>query len=105
MDTLSAGVTDDTVSNLLTIREMLTKQLAKVEDVRLQSQETKQEELIEYEGPTAHEIKQARTSVLSGLASIEEILSWVRFLAVKNSKGDELECVRTLPDLSAPIQN
>lgn len=105
MDTLSAGVTDDAVSSLLKLREMLMKQLAKVEDLQQHSQRSTQGELIEYEGPSAFEINQARTSVLSGLASIEETLSWVRFLAVKDSKGDELECVRTLPDLSIPIQN
>jgi len=105
MSNLSAGVTDDAVSSLLVLRELLVNQLATVENVLRESQDSTHEELIEHEGPSAHEINQARTSVLSGLASIEETLSWVRFLAVKDPKGNELECVRDLPDLTNPIRN
>ena len=39
----------------------------------------------------------ARAALYSGLASINEVLGWVRLLAAKDSKGAVAEVVKSLP--------
>ncbi len=42
----------------------------------------------------------ARAALYSGLASINEVLGWVRLMAAKNSDGNVAEVVKTLPTVA-----
>ena len=39
----------------------------------------------------------ARAALYSGLASINEVLGWVRLMAAKDSEGNTVEVVKSLP--------
>jgi hypothetical protein len=43
----------------------------------------------------------ARAALYSGLASINEVLGWVRLMAEKDSEGEIAEVVKSLPTVSA----
>ena len=99
MGILSASDTDDAVSGMAALREVLSEDLLDVEG-RLHElehsgtpmSESKKEEMLVYQT--------ARTALLSGLASIDEILGWVHLVAEKDADGNELESVLSLPNLA-----
>lgn len=52
------------------------------------------------EGKEPLEVYQrARIALLSGIASVDEVLAWVHLLAAKDPEGNELDCVRALPQV------
>jgi len=42
----------------------------------------------------------ARAALYSGLASINEVLGWVRLMAAKNTEGNVAEVVKSLPTVA-----
>lgn len=89
--------TDDAVAGVSALREILASELATI-DRLIQRTE------LENEGKAREEAEQimatyerVRTSLLSGLVSVDEVLGWVHMLAEKDPEGNELDCVRSLP--------
>ncbi len=99
MGILSITETDDAVSGISALREVLADDLLDVE-YRLDELNRsstpmtpgKQEEILVYQT--------ARTALLSGLASIDEVLGWVHLVAEKDANGNEIDSVLSLPNLS-----
>lgn len=99
MGILSARDTDDAASSMTALRDVLAEDLLDV-DGRLHDlehaatpmTEARREEMLVYET--------ARTALLSGLASIDEVLGWVHLVAEKDGEGNELDSVRALPSLA-----
>lgn len=98
MATLSVREADDAVSGMHALRSALTNDLKDIlqridelENSCAHDAESVKQELIVYQT--------ARTALLSGLASINEVLAWVRLAAVKDPEGNELDCVRSLPEV------
>ena len=103
MNKLSIDVTDNAVSSLLVLRDVMNKQLVKIENLLQESMKDGSD--LSGICVSIEDISEARTGILSGIASITETLSWVRFMAVKDFEGNELECVRTLPNIVHPTLN
>jgi hypothetical protein len=99
MGILSVSDTDDSVAGMTALREVLTEDLLDVES-RLHELEysgtpmtdSKKDEMLVYQT--------ARTALLSGLVSIDEVLGWVHLVAEKDADGNELESVLSLPSLA-----
>lgn len=99
MGILSIRQTDDAVSGVSALREVLADDLQDVE-YRLEELNRsltpmtagKREEMLVYQT--------ARTALLSGLASIDEVLGWVHLVAEKDADGNEVDSVLSLPNLS-----
>lgn len=98
--TLSAGDADDAVSGLTAVRAVLHSQLEDVERLIVTLGEDPDYE--DTEELTLEECEAMRSGVLSALASVQEILSWVRELAETDPEGNPLLCVRSLPHISIP---
>jgi hypothetical protein len=97
--TLRVGDADDAVSGLTAVRTVLNSQLEDVESLIAtfhEKPEQRDEEL------TLEECESMRSGVLSALASVQEILSWIRELAETDPEGNLLLCVRELPRISIP---
>ena len=99
MGILSVTDTDDAISGMFALREVLAEDLLDVEGrlVELEHSttpmtEAKREEVLVYQT--------ARTALLSGLASVDEVLGWVHLVAEKDADGNELDSVTSLPHLS-----
>lgn len=99
MGILSATDTDDAVSGMTALRDVLGDDLIDVEGRLHQLEqsgtpmtESKREEMLVYQT--------ARTALLSGLASIDEVLAWVHLVAEKDADGNEIESVLSLPNLA-----
>jgi len=96
--------TDDAVSGVMALRQVLSSELGTIERLIRRADKTPaagneeaQELMDTYD--------RVRTSLLSGLASVDEVLGWVHMLAEKDSDGNELECVRTLPYVNVLPRN
>lgn len=101
MGTLNIHDADDAVSSMRALREVLAdnleevlSHLAVVQHLHPADAKDRIEEISVYE--------MARTSLLSGLASINEVLAWVRLAAAKDAEGNEPDCVKSLPEV--PVQ-
>jgi hypothetical protein len=81
------------------LREVLVDDLLDVES-RLDELERSSVELAKGKNDEALSYRTARTALLSGLASIDEVLGWVHLVAEKDADGNELESVLSLPHLS-----
>jgi hypothetical protein len=96
MEKMSIHDTDDAVTSVSALREVLTAELTAIErlmqrvDRSTPSDRTETDDLIET-------YCRIRTSLLSGLASVDEVLGWVRVLAPKDAEGNEMDSVRSLP--------
>jgi hypothetical protein len=96
MEKMSIHDTDDAVTSVTALREVLTAELTAIErlmqrvDRSTPSDRTETDDLIET-------YCRIRTSLLSGLASVDEVLGWVRVLAPKDAEGNEMDSVRSLP--------
>jgi hypothetical protein len=96
MEKMSIHDTDDAVTSVTALREVLASELTAIErmvqrvDRSSTSGDTDKDNLIET-------YCRIRTSLLSGLASVDEVLGWVRVLAPKDAAGNEMDCVRSLP--------
>lgn len=97
--TLRVGDADDAVSGLTAVRAVLNTQLQDVESLIATFNEKpghRDEEL------TLEECESMRSGVLSALASVQEIFSWIRELAETDPEGNLLVCVQELPRISIP---
>ncbi|MDB5798279.1 MAG: hypothetical protein JWP36_2181 [Paucimonas sp.] len=99
MGILNVTDTDDAVSGMNALREVLTEDLVDVEGRLLELEhsgtpvtESKKEEMLVYQT--------ARTALLSGLASIDEVLGWIHLVAEKDADGNEIDSVLALPSLA-----
>jgi hypothetical protein len=96
MEKMSIHDTDDAVTSVTALREVLASELTVIERLVQRADHTgpngksEADDLME----TYYRI---RTSLLSGLASVDEVLGWVRVLAPKDAEGNEMDCVRSLP--------
>jgi hypothetical protein len=96
MEKMSIHDTDDAVTSVTALREVLTAELTAIErlvqrvDRSTPSGRTETDDMIET-------YCRIRTSLLSGLASVDEVLGWVRVLAPKDAEGNEMDSVRSLP--------
>ncbi|MDO8299923.1 hypothetical protein [Lacisediminimonas sp.] len=99
MGILSITETDDAVSGLSALREVMADDLLDVES-RLDELERSSATLTDGKNDEALVYRTARTALLSGLASIDEVLGWVHLVAEKDADGNELESVLSLPHLS-----
>ena len=104
MERMRIQDTDDAVSGVMALRQVLSSELGTIERLIRRADRTPaagneeaQELMDTYD--------RVRTSLLSGLASVDEVLGWVHMLAEKDSDGNELECVRTLPYVNVLPRN
>ena|SRR6478672_6367898 len=104
MERMRIQDTDDAVSGVMALRQVLSSELGTIERLIRRADKTPaagneeaQELMDTYD--------RVRTSLLSGLASVDEVLGWVHMLAEKDSDGNELECVRTLPYVNVLPRN
>lgn len=98
--TLRVGDVDDAVSGLTAVRAVLNSQLEDVERLIVTLKHKPAHK--DAEEPTLEECESMRSGVLSALASVQEILSWIRELAETDPEGNLLVCVQALPRISIP---
>ncbi len=98
MEKMRVRHTDDAVSGVRALREILVNELANIESLIAMSAaddpDTETDPLI------LEAYSRLRTSLISGVVSADEVLGWVHALAEKDPEGNELECVRRLPDVN-----
>jgi len=94
--------TDDAVAGVTALREILVAELATIDRlIRKCEHGADADDHRDGEGAQVLATYQrVRTSLLSGLASIDEVLGWVHMLAEKDPEGNELDCVRALPTVN-----
>lgn len=98
MEKMRVRHTDDAVSGVTALREILVNELANIEAlICLSSQD---DPGIEADPLLLEAYSRLRTSLISGVVSADEVLGWVHALAEKDPEGNELECVRQLPDVN-----
>ena len=100
MENLNLGVASDAVSSMEILRDALT---AELDDVENQIYELAQSSSAESD-EVLNDLRVyhvARSALFSGLASINEVLGWVRLMAEKDSDGNTAEVVKSLP--SVPV--
>jgi hypothetical protein len=103
MERMTVHDTDDAVTSVTALREVLYAELSTIE--RMVRKVTNSPDAAD-RGDTDEIIEtyqSLRTSLLSGIASVDEVLGWVRVLAPKDPEGNELDCVRSLPYMSSVI--
>jgi hypothetical protein len=99
--------TDDAVAGVTALREILVSELATIDRLIKKCEHgslAKRTKSAPSGGEEQDQIlatyQRVRTSLLSGLASIDEVLGWVHMLAEKDPEGNELDCVRSLPQVN-----
>lgn len=100
MGILSIMETDDAVSGLSALRDVLADDLLDIESRLDEMERSSTTSQIKGKNDDALVYRTARTALLSGLASIDEVLGWVHLVAEKDADGNELESVLSLPHLS-----
>lgn len=98
MEKMRVRHTDDAVSGVNALREILVNELANIETLirlAIQTDCGIQEDRIVLEA-----YGRLRTSLISGIISSDEVLGWVHALAEKDPDGNELECVKRLPHIN-----
>ncbi len=93
---MKLGDISDAVSSMQTLRESLTAELDEIED--------RIHELAHSPRATTSSALSdlsvyyvARAALYSGLASINEVLGWVRLMAATDSEGNTADVVQSLP--------
>jgi hypothetical protein len=103
MERMTVHDTDDAVTSVTALREVLYAELSTIERM-VQKVTTSPEDASRADTEEIIETYQRlRTSLLSGIASVDEVLGWVRVLAPKDPEGNELDCVRSLPYMSSVV--
>jgi hypothetical protein len=96
MEKMDLGDTTDAVSSMQALRELLTEDLddieSRIRELAQSSLATSQEAISEMQVYYV-----ARAALYSGLASINEVLGWVHFVAAKDAEGNVAEVVKSLP--------
>ncbi len=104
MERMRLQDTDDAVSGVLALRQLLTSELGTVERL-IRRVDKNPDPGNEETRELMDTYDRVRTSLLSGLASVDEVLGWVHMLAEKDSEGNEPECVRSLPYVNVLPRN
>lgn len=96
MDKMDLCNASDAVSSMQALRAALTEEL---DDIENRIHELAQSSLATSESGTSdmQVYCVARAALYSGLASINEVLGWVRLMAAQDSEGNVAEVVRSLP--------
>jgi hypothetical protein len=94
---MEVDATEHVVAGILALREALSADLDEMEQRLQEAGHTLTINSMAEPGELPEVFQRARTGLLSGLASVDEVLAWVRVYAPKDSEGNELECVRSLP--------
>jgi hypothetical protein len=103
MERMSIHDTDDAVTSITALREVLHSELSAIERM-VRKVHTSPDTVIKEDAEEIMETYQRlRTSLLSGIASVDEVLGWVRILAPKDPEGNELDSVRSLPYMTSVI--
>lgn len=98
MEKMRVRHTDDAVTGVTALREILANELANIEALIAIATEAN---AVSDDDPIVLEAyHRLRTSLLSGIISVDEVLGWVHALAEKDPEGNELECVRRLPNVN-----
>lgn len=100
MEKMRVNDTDDAVSGVLALREILCSELVIVERLINRTDQTLAREKNDETEQILETYERVRTGLLSGLASVDEVLGWVRMLAPTDPDGNELDCVRSLPHVN-----
>lgn len=98
MEKMRVRHTDDAVSGVTALREILAVELASIETligIAAQTGSDQEEDRIILEA-----YSRLRTSLISGIISADEVLGWVHALAERDPDGNELECVKHLPHIN-----
>ncbi|QAU33474.1 hypothetical protein [Janthinobacterium sp. 17J80-10] len=98
MEKMRVRHTDDAVSGIGALREILVNELTNIESLIALAVENDPE--IETDPLILEAYQRLRTSLISGVVSADEVLGWVHALAEKDPEGNELECVRRLPQVN-----
>jgi len=98
MEKMRVRHTDDAVSSVSALREILVNELANIESLIALS--TDNDPAIATDPLILQAYHRLRTSLISGVVSADEVLGWVHALAEKDPDGNELECVRRLPHVN-----
>jgi hypothetical protein len=104
MGNLSVRDTDDAVSSIIALQEILWVDLHDVEN-NLRRMERASIAGAAAGADEAVVYRTARTALLSGLASINEVLGWVHLMAEKDPEGNDLDCVRSLPNVNVSLSS
>ncbi|HJW57475.1 MAG TPA: hypothetical protein VJ577_19605 [Burkholderiaceae bacterium] len=99
MKRMDLGDASDAVSSMQVLREELTEDL---DDIENRIHELAQSPLATSDsGISDMQVYCiARAALYSGLASINEVLGWVRLMAEKDSEGNMAEVVKSLPTVA-----
>lgn len=86
----------DAVSSMQALRDELSEEL---DDIQKRIHELAQSPLAKSDVGISdmHVYCVARAALYSGLASINEVLGWVRLMAAKDAEGNVSEVVKSLP--------
>ena len=103
MEKMRVRHTDDAVSGIGALREILVNELANIES--LISLAIENDPDIDNDPLILEAYQRLRTSLISGVVSADEVLGWVHALAEKDPEGNELECVRRLPHVNIQPTN
>ncbi len=98
MENLNLGVVSDAVSSMEVLRDALTAELDDVENQIYElvwSNSAKSDDVLN----DLRVYHVAKVALYSGLASINEVLGWVRLMAEKDSDGNTAEVVKSLPSI------
>lgn len=98
MATITVRDTDDAVSSMMALREALSFDLD-ITEKRIREIERSRSVKADAEAEESQILERARTALLSGLASVDEVLGWVHLMAEKDPEGNEPDSVRMLPYL------
>jgi len=105
MDRLGVNDADDAVSGLMALQIVLSNELEKIEKLTGDSEGFAQSSSLEESEFSLEECNQVRAALLSALASVDELFGWVRLLAEKDSEGNDLDCIRSLPEVNIAMRN
>ncbi|MEN3295575.1 MAG: hypothetical protein V7642_4828 [Burkholderiales bacterium] len=97
MEKMSIHDTDDAVTSVTALREVLSAELTAIERLVQKVDHSSAKNNAGQPDDLIETYRRVRTSLLSGLASVDEVLGWVRVLAPKDADGNEMDSVRSLP--------
>lgn len=100
MEKMTVQETDDAVSGVLALRKALDSELSTIERLIQRVDRNPGPSAAMETAEVLETYRRVRTILLSALASADEVLGWVRVLAVRDPEGNELDCVRSLPMVS-----
>jgi len=105
MEMLHVRDTDDVVSGLMALRKLLSIELTNVEKLTEEVNAFMMVDPLNESDISIEECQQARTGLLSALASIDELFGWVHLLAERDEQSEEMEFSPPLSHMSKAMKN